>query len=171
MKPPSARHFPSAALRNSCSQGRKKEKKAEVVQRKPQDMSENPSSGLRPVLTHFTLNKASQQLRSHPEGCGFPAPISACPLKLSICCSSKGGFTGGASSKEPAHQCRRPKRHRFDPWFRKIPWRRACNPLQHSCLKSPRHRGAWQAAVHGVEQSWISLKRLSTHPVNASIKK
>ena len=32
---------------------------------------------------------------------------------------------GGASGKEPTCQCRRPKRHRFDPWARKIPWRRA----------------------------------------------
>ena len=23
----------------------------------------------------------------------------------------------------------------FDPWVRKIPWRRACNPLQYSCLE------------------------------------
>ena len=34
------------------------------------------------------------------------------------------GFPGGASSKEPPCQCRRHKRHRFDPWIRKIPWRR-----------------------------------------------
>ena len=33
----------------------------------------------------------------------------------------KKGFPG----KEPACQCRRHKRHRFDPWVRKIPWRRA----------------------------------------------
>ena len=35
------------------------------------------------------------------------------------------GFPGGASGKEPACQCRRPKREGFDPWVRKIPWRRA----------------------------------------------
>ena len=33
--------------------------------------------------------------------------------------------TGGASGEEPACQCRRLKRHRFDPWVGKIPWRRA----------------------------------------------
>ena len=33
-----------------------------------------------------------------------------------------GGFPGGASGKEPTCQCRRPKRCRFDPWVRKIPW-------------------------------------------------
>ena len=37
-------------------------------------------------------------------------------------------FPGGASGKEPACQCRRHKRHGFDPWIRKIPWRRAWQP-------------------------------------------
>ena len=32
---------------------------------------------------------------------------------------------GGASGKEPACQRRRHKRHRSNPWVRKIPWRRA----------------------------------------------
>ena len=35
------------------------------------------------------------------------------------------GFPLGASGKEPTCQCRRHKRHRFNPWVRKIPWRRA----------------------------------------------
>ena len=34
-------------------------------------------------------------------------------------------FPVGASGKEPACQCRR---HRFDPWVGKIPWRRAWEP-------------------------------------------
>ena len=46
---------------------------------------------------------------------------------LMLSCSSTG-FPGSASSKEPACQCRRCKRHRFDPWVRKIPWRRAWLP-------------------------------------------
>ena len=37
-------------------------------------------------------------------------------------------FLGGASGKEPACRCRRHKRCRFDPWVRKIPWRRAWQP-------------------------------------------
>ena len=35
------------------------------------------------------------------------------------------GFPGGTSGKEPVCQRRRHKRHGFDPWVRKIPWRRA----------------------------------------------
>ena len=28
------------------------------------------------------------------------------------------------------------------------------NPLQYSCLKNPKDRGAWWATVHGVTKSW-----------------
>ena len=38
------------------------------------------------------------------------------------------GFPYGASGKEPACQCRRHKRCRFDSWVGKIPWRRAWQP-------------------------------------------
>ena len=38
------------------------------------------------------------------------------------------GFSGGVSGKEPACQCRRPKRCGLDPWVGKIPWRRAWQP-------------------------------------------
>ena len=39
------------------------------------------------------------------------------------------GFPGGTRGKEPACQCRKCKRHRFDFWVRKIPWRRAWQGL------------------------------------------
>ena len=35
------------------------------------------------------------------------------------------GFPGGASGKEPPFQCRRCKICGFNPWVRKMPWRRA----------------------------------------------
>ena len=35
---------------------------------------------------------------------------------------------GGAIGKELTCQCRRHKRHRFNPWVGKIPWRRAGQP-------------------------------------------
>ena len=38
------------------------------------------------------------------------------------------GFPGGVSGKEPACQCRRCGRRRFDPWVGKIPWGRAWQP-------------------------------------------
>ena len=36
------------------------------------------------------------------------------------------------------------------------------NPLQYSCLKNPMDRGAWQATVHGVLKSQLTLL-LSLH--------
>ena len=39
----------------------------------------------------------------------------------------------------------------------------SANPLQYSCLENPTGRGAWQATVHSVTQSWTPLKWLSTH--------
>ena len=45
-----------------------------------------------------------------------------------VCLQSSKGFPGSASDKEPACQCRRCKRCRFDPWIRKISWRRAWQP-------------------------------------------
>ena len=38
------------------------------------------------------------------------------------------GFTGGASLNEPTCQYRKHKRREFNPWVKKIPWRRAWQP-------------------------------------------
>ena len=51
-------------------------------------------------------------------------------------------FPSGTSGKEPTCQCQRHKRHGFDPWVGKIPWR-------------------MEAAVHTATKSWTQLKRLS----------
>ena len=42
--------------------------------------------------------------------------------------SHKSDFPGGTSGKEPTCQSKRHKRHRFYPWVRTIPWRRAWQP-------------------------------------------
>ena len=73
-------------------------------------------------------------------------------------------FPSGTSGKEPACQCRRQKRCRFNPWVRKIPFM-ATHSSIHSCLKNPIERGAWWAIVHihKVAKSWTWLKWLITH--------
>ena len=43
------------------------------------------------------------------------------------------------------------------PGLGKSPGRGNDNPLQYSCLRNPKNRGAWQTTVHGVIQSWIQL--------------
>ena len=50
-------------------------------------------------------------------------------------------------------QCRRPG---FNPWVRKIPWRRKWQPTL-VFLLGKFHRGAWQAAVHGMTKSQTRL--------------
>ena len=73
------------------------------------------------------------------------------------------GFPGGASGEEPTCRCRRHKKCGFNPWVRKIPWRRHGNPFQYSCLENPMDRGAWRATVHRVTKSQTWLKWFSTH--------
>ena len=63
------------------------------------------------------------------------------------------GFPGGANGKEPICQCRRHKRCEFDPWVRKILWRRIGSPRQYSCLQNPTDRGDWWVTVHVVAKS------------------
>ena len=70
-------------------------------------------------------------------------------------------FPGGSVVK--TLKCGRCRRHGFDPWVRKIPWRRACNPPPCFYLKNPMDRGAWRAIVHRVTKSRTQLKQLSTH--------
>jgi len=51
--------------------------------------------------------------------------ISKGILNLGICSM---GFPGGTNGKEPTCPCRRCKRHGFDPWVGKMPWRREWLP-------------------------------------------
>ena len=67
------------------------------------------------------------------------------------------GFPGGAGSKEPACRCRWCKKHWFDPWVKKIPWRRS------SRLENLMDRRAWRAKVHRVSKSWTQLNKLGMH--------
>ena len=50
-------------------------------------------------------------------------------LNWTVCnLHSSHGLPRWFSGKETACQCRRHKRHGFDPWVRKIPWRRKWQP-------------------------------------------
>ena len=56
------------------------------------------------------------------------------------------GFPGSASGKEPTRQCRRLKIHGFNPWVRKIPWRRV---WQSTPVFLPGESHGWRSlAVH-----------------------
>ena len=62
------------------------------------------------------------------------------------------------SGKESTCKCRR---HGFDPWVRKIPWRRKWQPLHYSCLRNSMDRGAWQTRVHGVAEELDMTQQLN----------
>ena len=68
---------------------------------------------------------------------------------------------GVTSGKEPASQCRRLKRCRFSPWVGKIPWRRAWNPLQYSCLENLYGQRSLVGYDPSVAKSQTRLKWLS----------
>ena len=53
-------------------------------------------------------------------------------------------------------------RHGFDPWVRKIPWRRWWKPTPVFLLKNPMEREVWWTTVHGVtkSQTWHCLSHL-----------
>ena len=62
----------------------------------------------------------------------------------------KCGFQVALVVKNPPPNAGRHKRHRFDSWVRKIPWRRAQQATPVFLPENPMDRGAWQALVHRV---------------------
>ena len=75
-----------------------------------------------------------------------------------------GGFPDGVSGKEPACQCRRHKRCRFDPWVGKIPWRRKWQPIPVFLLGISHGQRILAGTVHEVTQSRLSTEMLGIVP-------
>ena len=81
------------------------------------------------------------------------------------------GFSGGASGKVPACQCRRLLRDMGStPGSGRSPGEGHGNPLQCSCLENPMDRGTWWATIHRVAKSQTQLKRLSTQRIHKDRK-
>ena len=57
-----------------------------------------------------------------------------------------------ASGKVPIWQCRRYKRHRFEPWIGMIPWNRKWQ-LQYSCLEHSRQKNMAGYSPWGYKES------------------
>ena len=64
------------------------------------------------------------------------------------------GLPRWLSGKETTCRYTRYKRHGFDPWVEKIPWRRKWQPTPVFLPENSMDRGAWQATVPGVAKSW-----------------
>ena len=116
---------------------------------------EIPAQGCppQPTLGRFHIHAHTQReaLRCRSHGHGLQGvvlaevgPAGGCQGKMDLqigsiippnCLSypqiniaSDTAFQAAASGKEPTCPSRRWKRHAFDPWVRKIPWRRAWQP-------------------------------------------
>ena len=90
-------------------------------------------------------------------GLGFKGPSQL--VLISFFSPPLGGFPGDSVVKKLAYQVRR---YGFDPWVRKIPWRRKWHPLQYSCLGNLMDKGAcpWGYIVHGVAKESDTIEQL-----------
>ena len=72
------------------------------------------------------------------------------------------GLPRWPSGKESTCQCRRHRRYRFNPWVRKIPWRREWQSTP-VFLPGEFHGGAWWATVRKVTKSRTQMNDEHTH--------
>ena len=82
-------------------------------------------------MVAVSLSSSSHSLKvtdpkSHMSGSWWKT--GSCDEPICIYPSIDRDFLGGASGKELSYQCKKRKRHRFDPWVGKVPWRRAWQP-------------------------------------------
>ena len=77
------------------------------------------------------------------------------------------GPPGWLSGKESACHCRR---CRFDPWLRKMPWRRTWQPTSGFLPGESHDRGVLWATVHGVTKELDTTERLK-QPTNHTLSK
>ena len=70
------------------------------------------------------------------------------------CLLEPGGFPGCSDGKEFACNAGDPS---STPGWGRSPGEGNGNPLQYSCLKNPKDRGAWWAMVHRVAKSQTQL--------------
>ena len=75
------------------------------------------------------------------------------------------GFPGDASVKETAPNAGDVRDIGSIPGLGRSRGGGLGNPLQYSCLKNPKDRGAWKAMVHRVTKSLTCLKRGSIHRI------
>ena len=98
-------------------------------------MAANNQSGVNTAL--------SPQLYHTPLPCALSVDFQPLPP------DSSANLPSGISDKEPTCQCRRGKRHEFDPWVGKIPWRK-WQPAPVFWPWKSCDRGTWWATVHQV---------------------
>ena len=81
---------------------------------------------VRCMFSKFYQRKEGPNWQKHSSAMGIQYYKSAAFISLPY--FNHEGLPRWHSGKESACQCRRPKKCRFDPWVRKIPWRRKWKP-------------------------------------------
>ena len=92
----------------------------------------------------------------------FQICLLLCRVSYSMC-----GLPWWLSGKESACQCRRPG---FDPWVRKIPWRRKWQPSPSSFaweIPWTEEPGGYSPRGHRVGHDWSDLARMRAIPKEA----
>ena len=118
------------------------------------------SHGLRSLVDYSPLgpkkSDTTEQCQFHFSDCGLPGfSVREDVLQARVLEWAAIAFsTRWASGKEPTCQCRRHKRHGFDPLgWEDSPGEGHGNPFRYSCLENPMNRGAWWAIIQGVAKS------------------
>ena len=112
-------------------------------------------------LQHFTNLWESYFPKGQWQWHNYPATSGEHNLNLNLLVVLSLALPSWLSDEESACPC---KRCRFDPWVRKIPWRRKWQPTPVFLLGNPMDRRTWWATVHGVTKSQAQLGILSTSP-------
>ena len=79
------------------------------------------------------------------------------------------GFPGGPSGKEPKYHCRRHKRWGFDPWVRKIPWRRAWQPSP--VFLPGEYNRQWSLVGYSLQVVELAMTEVTQHTCTAKQNK
>ena len=94
-------------------------------------------------------------------------PVPLCPALIphpqNLKDNNNKGFPDGSAGKKSACNAEDTGVMGLIPRSGRSPGEGNGNPLQYSCQKNPKDRGAWQATVHRVTQSQTLLKQLSMH--------
>ena len=90
----------------------------------------------------------------------FTLLVIQIPSSYKDACHIGLGFPGSTMIKNLPANDKQTRRHGFDPWVRKIPWKRKWKPTPVFLPGESHGQRAWRATVHEVEKSWTQL---STH--------
>ena len=89
-------------------------------------LSSEKEGTISPHNTDESQKQSTECQRILFQGILKPRKTDSVWIYMSACVIA--GFPDGTSGKEPTCQCRRGKRHGFNPWVGKIPWRKTWQP-------------------------------------------